>query len=125
MSDTSGHGGIPPEELRGLEELGGTFLANERDIRVAVMNAIDDGHDLRAVAEAAQLPLSLVEEWTGERRAPAADDGATGDTGGPEALDQVAEQRRLRTGTLRQRVDAADAKSARAAGAEGEGESEE
>ena len=31
-----------------------------------------------------------------------------------QARDQVGEQRRLRTGTLRQRVDAADAKNLRA-----------
>ena len=113
MTDTSGHGGIPPNELRGLEQLGGRFLADERDIRVAVLNAIDDGHDLRAVAEAAQLPLSLVEEWTGESRSP-----RPADTSEPAGLDQVGEQRRLRSGTLRQRVDAADAKSVRAAEAD-------
>lgn len=111
MTDTSGRGGIPPEELRGLVQLGGAFLANERDIRVAVMNAIDDGHDLRAVAEAANLPVSLVEEWTGETREPLAPPAATD---GTAPMDQVGEQRRLRSGTLRQRVDAADAKSLRA-----------
>ena len=121
MTDTSGHGGIPPSELRGLEQLGGTFLANERDIRVAVMNAIDDGHDLRAVAEAAQLPLSLVEEWTGESREPATPQA---DSDEPEVLDQVGEQRRLRSGTLQQRVDAADAKSVRAAEAEADSRGE-
>ncbi len=115
MTDTSGHGGIPPNELRGLEQLGGRFLADERDIRVAVMNAIDDGHDLRAVAEAARLPLSLVEQWTGESREPAAPQA---DSDEPGVLDQIGEQRRLRTGTLRQRVDAAGAKSGRAAQAE-------
>ncbi len=111
MTDTTSSGGIPPEELQGLVQLGGAFLANERDIRVAVMNAIDDGHDLRAVAEAANLPVSLVEEWTGESRKPTAPPAAAD---GTEALDRVGEQRRLRTGTLRQRVDAADAKNLRA-----------
>jgi hypothetical protein len=109
MSDISGSGEIPPGELRSLEQLGDTFIANERDMRVAVLNAIDAGHDLRAVAAATNLPLSLVEEWTGESRRPdrpADSDGA--------AVDQVGEQRRLRSGSLRQRVDAADAKSARA-----------
>ena len=118
MSDTAERDGIPPAERRGLEQLGGRFLADERDIRVAVMNAIDDGHDLRAVAEAAQLPLSLVEEWTGGRRSP-----TEADHDEPEVLDQVGEQRRLRNGTLRQRVDAADAKSVRAAAADEDAES--
>lgn len=111
MNDTSGRGGIPPKERRGLEELGGAFLSNERDIRVAVMNAIDDGHDLRAVAEAANLPVSLVEEWTGESRGPVR---RSPEDDAPAAVDQVGEQRRLRSGSLSQRVEAATAKNLRA-----------
>lgn len=111
MNDTSDSGGTLPTELTHLARLGGTFVENERGIRVALLDAIDAGHSLEAVAEAAGLPRALVEEWTGAAPGPAQESRGSARLG---VVDEVGEQRRLRTGSLSQRVAAADAKNARA-----------
>lgn len=123
MDDTSdGPDGALPEELQRLAGLAVTFLDHERRVRVAVLDAVDAGHDLDAVSAATRLPLPLLQYWTGAEPGYDSRDlppggqseaseraGRAGDEG-----DELGDQRRLRRGSLSQRVAAAESKQARA-----------
>ena len=111
MNDASGAGGDPPGGLQQLTALTAGFLENERDVRVAVINAADAGHSVQEIVEATGLPLSLVESWTG---AVPSEPGPWAHEGSDTPSDELGEQRQLRTGTLSQRVEAAEAKNLRA-----------
>jgi transposase len=112
MTETPGAGGDPPAGLRRLAEHAADFLEDERDIRVAVLDAVDAGHSTQEIAEATRIPIAVIESWTGAvptERAPWKQDRSEG------AGDELSEQRHLRTGSLTQRVAAAEAKNVRAA----------
>ncbi len=123
MSDTSDdRGGALPEELQRLARHAGTFLEHERRVRVAVLDAVDAGHTLAAVSEATQLPLPLLQYWTGaepgyDTRDFPPDGQTTASDGAGRAgpgSSELSDQRHLRTGSLSQRVAAAESKQARA-----------
>ncbi|QIK65729.1 hypothetical protein G7072_04675 [Nocardioides sp. HDW12B] len=123
MNDSSdGRDGTLPDELERLAHLAVTFLDHERRVRVAVLDAVDAGHSLEAVSEATRLPLALLQYWTGAE--PGYDTRDLPPGGQSEASDlagrtgsggnELSDQRRLRTGSLSQRVAAAESKQARA-----------
>ena len=123
MDNTSdGRDGALPAELRRLASLAVTFLEHERRVRVAVLDAVDAGHSLDAVSEATRLPLPLLQYWTGaepgydSRDLPPGGQSEASERAGRagEEGDELRDQRRLRTGTLSQRVAAAESKQARA-----------
>lgn len=123
MNDSSdGHDGALPDELQRLAHLADTFLDHERRVRVAVLDAVDAGHTLDRVSDATRLPLPLLQYWTGavpgydSRDLPPGGQSDASERAGREgaAGNELSDQRRLRTGSLSQRVAAAESKQARA-----------
>lgn len=123
MDDTThGPGGALPDELQRLAGLAVTFLDHERRVRVAVLDAVDAGHSLDAVSAATRLPLPLLQYWTGaepgydSRDLPPGGQSEASEQAGRTADegDELGDQRRLRRGSLTQRVAAAESKQARA-----------
>lgn len=111
MEDTPGTGPPPPKGLQQLTDLAASFMELERDVRVAVLDAVDAEFSLKQVSEATHLSMPLLQYWTGAE--PDYDSRELPPRVDPGVLDQIGEQRQLHTGTPAERVAAKTAKQQR------------